>query len=100
MRLTAVEQRREEAAEMLVDRLERREQALAALAVERADRAAQAIDGLGQLVALGGVAGEGGFELRELGLRDQIDRADPLAVGAELLVRRGFVLRAGDAVGV
>ena len=60
MRLAALEQGGEQAAEMAVDVLEGGEQAGAALAVQAADRAAQAVDRLAQFLALG-LARRGGF---------------------------------------
>ena len=53
MRLAALEQGGEQAAEMAVDLLEGGEQTGAALAVQAADRAAQPVDRLAQFLALG-----------------------------------------------
>ena len=53
MRLSALEQPREQRAEVAVDRLERRAQAFTALAVEVADGTAQAVDRFGQFLLLG-----------------------------------------------
>ena len=91
MRLAALEQGGEQAAEMAVDLLEGGEQPGAALAVEAADRAAQAMDRDAQLLALG-LAGEAAFlQLVQLALGDEIDRADPLALLHLPLEPRRFV---------
>ena len=55
----------------------------AAFAVEAADRSAQPVDRLAQLVALGERCGTAGLELGQLALGDEIDRAEPLAVGRQ-----------------
>src|SRR5205085_12434879 len=90
MRLAALEQSGEQAAEMAVDILEGREQARSSLAVQAADRAAQAVNGEPELLALG-LAGQPAFlKLVELALGDQIDRADPLALLHLPLERGGF----------
>src|SRR5207237_10866053 len=80
MRLPALEQSGEQAAEMAVDLLEGREQPRSSLAVQAADRAAQAVNGDAELLALR-LAGEAAFlQLLQLALGHQIDRADPLAL--------------------
>ena len=84
MGLAAIEQAREQALEMAVDRLEGGEQPRAAFAVEAADRAAQAVDRLGQFVAFGAAACLLFLELGQFARGDEIDRADPLAVATSL----------------
>ena len=69
---------------MAVDDLERGQQPLARLAVEALDALAQPLDGFHQVVALGGERGVLGFDLAQLFLGAQIDRAEPLAVAAQL----------------
>ena len=87
MRLAALEQGREQAAEMAVHVLEGGEQAGAALAVQAADRAAQPVDGEPQFLALG-LAGQATFlELLQLALGDEIDRPDPLEAGLEIMAQ-------------
>ena len=90
MRRAAVEQPGEQAAEVAVDRLERGAQPFAALAIEAADRAAQAVDRLGQFGLLGGAGAVTRLGLGQFVGGDQIDRADPLAVGGEAVHRGAF----------
>ncbi|MFX5476347.1 hypothetical protein ABTD55_20740, partial [Acinetobacter baumannii] len=87
-------------AEMRIDCLERGEQTLAVFAIEVTDRAAQAIDRETQFLALGGIGGELGFERRQLGLGDEIDRADPLALQPQPVVAGRFLGGRGDARGI
>ena len=96
MRLTAIEQGGEEAPEVGVDRLERGEQALAAFAVEAADRAAQAMDRLGQFLAFGAAAGLHLLQFLQFQRRDEIDRANPLAIGREAVMVGLFGLGEAD----
>ena len=81
MRLPALKQGREQAPEMAVDSLERGQQAQAALAIEAADGTAQARDCLPQFVALGDCRQARAVEFRQFLFGDEVDRADPLALG-------------------
>ena len=81
---------------MAIDRFERGAQPLAPLAVERTDRAAQALDRLGQFGLLGSHGGVLRFGLFKFGRGKKIDRAKPLALRDQAVVRRGFVGRAGN----
>ena len=74
------------------------------LAVEALDALAQPLDGFHQIVAFGGERGVLGLDLAQLFLGVQIDRAEPLAVAAQLfeifldlVERRHFVSRARPA---
>src|SRR5438309_168387 len=69
---------------MTVDDFERGQQPLARLAVEALDALAQRLDGLHQIVALGGQRGVLGFDLAQLFLGAQIDRTEPLAIPPQL----------------
>ena len=100
MRLAAVEQGREQAAEMAVDLLIGFEQPDAAFAVEAADRAAQAVDRLGQFLALPRRPWCGFVELGQLLLGDQVDRADPFALGGQALEAGLLLLGIGELGGV
>ena len=60
------------------------EQPLARLAVEALDALAQPLDGLDQIVAFGGQCRVLGLDLAQLFLGAQIDRAQPVAVAAQL----------------
>ena len=82
--LAAAEQFDEQPLEMAVDDLERGQQPLARLAVEALDALAQPLDGFHQIVAFGGERGVLGFDLAQFFLGAQIDRAEPLAVAAQL----------------
>src|SRR3546814_257620 len=97
MRLPAVEERREETLEMAIHRLERREQPRAALAIEAADRTAEAVDRLRQFLDLGGASLTLGIEFDEFVGGDEIDRAEPLAVGDQPVVLRRFGIGVADA---
>ncbi len=80
--------------EMRVHLLERSAQPLAAFAVEVADRAAQAVDRFGQLGLLGFAWRRARFSSWASSVGgDEVDRADPLALGDELFHRRGFLDR-------
>ena len=100
MRLAAVEQGREQPAEMGVDLLIGVEQPHPAFAVEVADRAAQPVDRLGQLLGFVRPLGPAVVELGELLLGDEVDRSDPLAFGGQPLERRGFRVRVARLVGI
>src|SRR3546814_9774767 len=90
MRLPAVEQGREQALEMGVDRLEGGEQPDAAFAIEIADRPAQPVYRLLQFVDLGRVPFALAVEFGEFIGGDQIDRAEPLTLGDQSVVRSRF----------
>jgi hypothetical protein len=91
MRFAAAEQAGEQAAEMPVHRLERGAQAFAAFAVEVADRAAQAVDRFGQFGLLGQALGLARLRPGPVPRRrPEVDRADPLALGQQALVRVAF----------
>src|SRR3546814_19601270 len=82
---------------MAIHRLERREQPRAALAIEAADRAAEAVQRLRQFLDLGGASLTLGIEFDEFVGGDEIDRAEPLAVGDQPVVPRRFGGGVADA---
>src|SRR4051794_35518952 len=103
-RRAAAEQQREQLLETRVDLLERGKQALAPLFVEIADRGAQLLDRFVEIVALGDHAIARGFDLLQLLVGAQIDRAEALALallGLEFLLDGGGIrqLRAGFYAG-
>ena len=90
MRLSAIEQGREQPAEVGVDLLVRVEQPHAAFAIEVADRAAEAVDRLRQFVGFLGAFGSRCVELGQFLLGDEIDRTDALALDGQSFKRRRF----------
>src|SRR5262249_54940647 len=92
MRLASVEQGREQAAEVSVDLFECVKQPDAALAVEAADRSSQSEDRLGQLLLLSDIGLPAGVQLGHLRLGDEVDRANPLALGCQPVERLLFDL--------
>ena len=97
--LSAFEQLGEQPLEVGVDRLERGAQPLAALAVEVADRTAQAVHCLDQLGLFGQRGAMPRLGLSQLVGRDQVDRAEPLAVGDQLVMLGAFLARGTDLGG-
>ena len=70
---------------MTVNFLERVEQTHPAFAVEAADRAAKTVDRLLQFVAVGGAQRAIRLELGKLSFGDEVDWAQPLALGGQAL---------------
>src|SRR4029079_14599428 len=100
MRLPALEQCREQAAEVRVDLLVGVEQAYTTLAVEVSDRTAQAVDRLGQLVGFFSTLRARAVQFGKLGFRNQVDRADPLALRGQTFEVRGLLVGVARFVGI
>src|SRR6202020_1904747 len=83
--LAALEQGRKQILEMVVDDVESGDEPLAPLLIEGANRAAQALDRFGQIVALGDELVAACPNLNEFVVRAQVDRAEPLALPAQIL---------------
>src|SRR3546814_5041114 len=89
MRAPALEQRREERAEMLVDLFEGGQQPRPPFPVQAPDRPSQPVDRLFQFLPLGRAGGLGRLQFGEFAFGDQIDWAKPLAVHRQLFKERG-----------
>src|SRR3546814_1311141 len=89
MRAPALEQRREERAEMLVDLFEGGQQPRPPFPVQAPDRTAQPVDRLFQFLPLGRAGGLALLQFGEFAFGDQIDGAKPLSVHSQLLKSRG-----------
>ena len=70
---------------MVVDDVESGDEPLAPLLIEGANRAAQALDRFGQIVALGDELVAARKDLNEFVVGAQVDRAEPLALLAQIL---------------
>ena len=77
MRLSAIEQRRKQAAKVAVNSFKCGQQPRAAFAVQAADGSAQTIDGEGKLFAFGNAGPLLCFQFGQLISGDEVDWADP-----------------------
>ena len=78
MRLSAIEQRRKQAAKVAVDSFKCGQQPRAAFAVQAADGSAQTIDGEGKLFAFGNAGPLLCFQFGELISSDEVDWTNTL----------------------